>query len=419
MTTPPIRHGWDGRVRRLVLTRRRMALAFVAALVIALAPAPAGAGGVAGSMDSPLGVQLVPIATNVDSPVGITNAGDGSGRLFITLQGGQIIIWDGTQVLPTPFLDIDPIVQSGGEQGLLGLAFHPNYESNGYFYVDYTAIGGDTVIARYRVSASDPNVADPTSALILLQIDDPFSNHNGGNLLFGPDGYLYAGLGDGGSGGDPGDRAQDMTELWGKMLRIDVNDVAGGPPDCGGGSNYTIPADNPFVDGPGGGCDEIFQLGLRNPWRFSFDRLTGDLWIGDVGQDQWEEIDLAPAGSTAGRNWGWRCYEGMHPFNLAGCGPQSDYDFPILEYSHSLGCSITGGYRYRGTAFPGAQGTYVFSDACSGVVWGARQGGGGWVVKKIKDTPYSIVAFGEKEDGELCFTNNSPSGAVYCVVPSP
>jgi glucose/arabinose dehydrogenase len=389
-------------------------------LVIALAPAPARADRAAAPVDSPLAVQLVPIATNVDSPLGINNAGDGSGRVFITLQGGQIIIWDGTQVLPTPFLDIDPIVQSGGEQGLLGLAFHPDYKNNGYFYVNYSdTTGGDTVIARYKVSASDPNVADPTSALILLEIDQPFSNHNGGQLQFGPDGYLYIGMGDGGSGGDPGDRAQDMTELLGKMLRIDVNNVVGGPPDCGRGSNYTIPADNPFVDGPGGDCDEIFQVGLRNPWRFSFDRLTGDLFIGDVGQDLWEEVDYAPAGSTAGRNWGWRCYEGNHPFNLAGCGPESDYDFPILEYSHSLGCSVTGGYVYRGTAFPAAQGTYVFSDTCSGVVWGARQVGGGLVVKKIKDTPYSIVTFGETEEGELCFSHHDPSGTVFCVVPSP
>jgi glucose/arabinose dehydrogenase len=198
-----------------------------------------------------------------------------------------------------------------------------------------------------------------------------------------------------------------------------VNDVAGGQPDCGGGSNYTIPADNPFVDGPGGDCDEIFQLGLRNPWRFSFDRLTGDLFIGDVGQDVWEEIDYAPAGTTAGRNWGWRCYEGNHPFNLAGCGPESDYDFPILEYSHDLGCSVTGGYVYRGTAFPAAQGSYFFSDTCSGTLWRARQVGGGWVVKKMKDTFYQIATFGETEEGELCFSHHNNSGAVYCLVPSP
>ena len=185
------------------------------------------------------------------------------------------------------------------------MAFHPNYENNGYFYVNYTdTTGGDTVVARYRVSAGDPNVADPTSALILLEIDQPFSNHNGGQLQFGPDGYLYIGMGDGGSGGDPGDRAQDMTELLGKMLRIDVNDVVGSQPDCGGGSNYTIPADNPFVDGPGGDCDEIWHVGLRNPWRFSFDRLTGDMFIGDVGQDSGRKSTTQPAGSRGGKELG-------------------------------------------------------------------------------------------------------------------
>jgi glucose/arabinose dehydrogenase len=214
-----------------------------------------------------------------------------------------------------------------------------------------------------------------------------------------------------------------MTELLGKMLRIDVNDVVGSQPDCGGGSNYTIPADNPFVDGPGGDCDEIFQVGLRNPWRFTFDRLTGDMFIGDVGQDVWEEIDYAPAGTTAGRNWGWRCYEGNHPFNLSGCGPESDYDFPIGEYSHDMDrCSVTGGYVYRGTAMPpGAQGVYFFADNCTGEIFRARRVGDDWVFKLVKDTPYHIATFGETEDGELCFSNHAgPNpGAVYCVVPSP
>jgi glucose/arabinose dehydrogenase len=374
--------------------------------------------------DSPAALPLVPIATGLVKPVGITNAGDGSGRLFITLQDGRIVIWDGTQVLATPFLDIDPIVNSSGsEQGLLGLAFHPDYETNGYFYVNYTdTTGGDTVIARYSVSAN-PNVANPASALILMEIDQPFTNHNGGQLQFGPDGYLYIGMGDGGSAGDPGDRAQDLTELLGKMLRIDVDGVAGLPPDCGG-SNYTIPANNPFVDGPGGSCDEIWHLGLRNPWRFTFDRLTGDMFIGDVGQDSWEEVDRQPAASPGGQNWGWRCYEGNHPFNTTGCGPIGDYKFPIVEYPHSLGCSITGGYVNRGPAVPGIPaGTYLYSDFCSGRIWGARRAlSGTWKSFLLQDTPYNVSTFGETEGGELCFahddTSPQPTGIVFCILPS-
>jgi len=367
---------------------------------------------------------LTTIAPNLVKPVGITNAGDGSGRLFITLQDGKIIIWDGTQVLATPFLDIDPIVNSSGsEQGLLGLAFHPDYKSNGYFYVNYTDnTGGDTVIARYSVSAANPNVANPASALILMEIDQPFSNHNGGQLQFGPDGYLYIGMGDGGSAGDPFNNGQNLTKLLGKMLRIDVNGLVGQPPDCGG-SNYTIPSNNPFVDGLGGNCDEIWQLGLRNPWRFTFDRLTGDMYIGDVGQDSWEEVDRQPAGSAGGQNWGWRCYEGNHPFNTAGCGPISDYDGPIVEYSHSLGCSITGGYVYRGPVMPGlGQGTYVYADFCSGRVWGARQQAGKWRHLQLQDTPYMISSFGETEAGELCFTHDTtssaPTSSVLCALSS-
>jgi glucose/arabinose dehydrogenase len=374
--------------------------------------------------DTLLGVQLVPIATGLLKPVGITHAGDGSGRVFITLQDGRIIIWNGTQVLPTPFLDIDPIVNSTGtEQGLLGLAFHPDYESNGYFYVNYTdTTGGDTVIARYSVSAANPNVANPASAQVLMEVDQPFANHNGGQLQFGPDGYLYIGLGDGGSAGDPGNRAQDTTELLGKILRIDVDAGFGLPPDCGG-AHYTIPLGNPFVNGPGGDCDEIWQLGLRNPWRFSFDRLTGDLFIADVGQDVWEEINRQPAGSGGGENWGWRCYEGNHPYNPQGCGPLGDYDGPILEYSHNLGCAVIGGYVYRGAALPPvAQGAFFYGDYCSGRIWGARQQpGGNWVTVQLKDTQYSLSSFGETEAGELCFSHNPvlplPNGRVVCALP--
>ena len=230
-------------------------------------------------------IKAEPVITGLSSPVGITHAGDGSGRLFIVLQGGRIVIFDGVKILSSPFLDITSVVSSGGERGLLGLAFHPNYVGNGSFYVNYTNTAGDTVIARYSVSAN-PNQADPTSADILLTIPQPFSNHNGGQLHFGPDGYLYIGIGDGGSGGDPQNNGQHLGTLLGKILRIDVDK---GPP-------YAIPPDNPFF-GPGDGAlDEIWAWGLRNPWRFSFDRLTGDMFIGDVGQNSWEEVARITAG---------------------------------------------------------------------------------------------------------------------------
>jgi glucose/arabinose dehydrogenase len=413
MTTPPIRH-------RLHVLARRGVLALALPLV---AVALAQAADRTPASDTLLGTPFQTIAANLAHPDGITHAGDGSGRVFITLQDGKIVVWDGTHVLPAPFLDIDPLVNSTGtERGLLGLAFHPDYESNGYFYVDYTdTTGGDTVIARYQVSAADPNAADPASALILMELDQPFANHNGGQLAFGPDGYLYIGMGDGGSAGDPGNRAQDLTKPLGKILRIDVNG-GGLPADCGGGSNYTIPPDNPFVDGPGGNCDEIWQSGLRNPWRFSFDRLTGDLFIGDVGQDNWEEVDFQPAGSRGGANWGWRCYEGNHPFNTQGCGPAATYDFPIFEYSHAIGCAVVSGFVYRGSVLPpGAQGGYFFGDYCSGRVWIARQVSGSWAVQQVADTNLSISAFGETESGEVCVAHYGgvlgATGRVICALP--
>jgi glucose/arabinose dehydrogenase len=417
--------GLDGATRpEVIMTAyRKFLMSVLPLLALSVAGAADQPQATTPPTDMPGLPPLTPIAENLVKPVGITHAGDGSGRLFITLQDGEIVIWDGNEVLPTPFLDIDSIVNSGGsEQGLLGLAFHPDYEANGFFYVNYTDnTGADTVVARYSVSAADPNVANPNSAVMLMEIDQPFSNHNGGQLQFGPDGYLYIAMGDGGSAGDPGDRAQDLTERLGKMLRVDVNG-GGSPPDCGSGVNYTVPADNPFVDGPGGNCDEIWHLGLRNPWRFSFDRLTGDMFIGDVGQNAWEEVNFQPAASAGGENWGWRCYEGNHPFNTAGCGPAGDYDFPILEYPHSLGCSITGGYAYRGPAMPGlGQGTYLFADFCSGRVWGTRLQGGQWRRVQFGDTPYMISSFGETEAGELCFTHDDtsrqPTGIVFCMLP--
>ncbi len=347
-----------------------------------------------------------PVITGLTNPIAITNAGDGSARLFIALQNGRIIIHDGTRVLSPPFLDIASLISSGGEQGLLGVAFHPNYAANGFFFVNYTNRLGNTVIARYSVSA-DPNIADPNSAVQLLTIAQPFSNHNGGQLQFGPDGYLYIGMGDGGSGGDPQNNAQNLTTLLGKILRIDVDR----------GLPYAIPPDNPFRGTPGA-RNEIWSLGLRNPWQFSFDRLTGDLFIGDVGQRNWEEIDFQPANSSGGENYGWRLMEGNHCFNpLSGCN-SGGLTLPIIEYNHSVGCSITGGYRYRGTENQGLEGIYIYGDFCTGRIWGAiEDNSGGWMTTELLNTSFLISAFGEDENGEIYFAHYSDSdGAIFQIV---
>lgn len=330
-------------------------------------------------------------------------------RIFVTEQDGTIGIArpNGT-VLTTPFLDIDSLVNSsGGEQGLLGLVFHPNYKSNDYFYINYTNNQGNTVIARYSVSSTDSNLADPTSAQILLTVNQPYTNHNAGDLNFGPDGYLYFGLGDGGNGGDPQNRAQNPQVLLGKMLRIDVD----------GGTPYSIPPDNPFV-GDTNVLDEIWDIGMRNPWRFSFDRVTGDMWIGDVGQSQWEEVNLEPAGSPGGVNYGWRCYEGNHSYNSTGCQPVSAYTFPVYEYPHSNGgCSINGGFRYRGAQYGQLYGTYLFSDYCNGWIWGlVEQSPGNWSkVNLLNEEDYELVTFGEDRWGEV-YTGKRNKGIVYKIV---
>ncbi len=314
-----------------------------------------------------LELRAVRVAAELQLPVYATAPPGDAARLFIVLQRGQVRILKEGQLLANPFLDIDhlvPDISGWDERGLLGLAFHPAYASNGFFYVNYTALSGATVIARYSVSA-DPDVADPGSAAILLTIDQPFANHNGGTLAFGPDGYLYIGMGDGGSAGDPGDRAQDDGELLGKMLRIDVD----------GGAPYAIPPDNPYA-GPGLPRDEIWAKGLRNPYRFSFDRATGDLYIADVGQTAWEEVNFQPAGAPGGRNYGWRIMEGAHCYDPpAGC-PVAGLTLPVWEYDHDTGCSITGGVVYRGAAIPELQGHYFFSDFCTARIWAFRMQGG-------------------------------------------
>lgn len=355
-------------------------------------------------------IKAEPVVTGLSSPVGITHAGDHSGRLFIVLQGGRIVIFDGVQLLSPPFLDISPLVSFSGERGLLGLAFHPDYAHNGFFYVSYTdKADGHSVIARYSVSG-DPNEADPASAKILLTASQPFTNHNGGQLQFGPDGYLYIGLGDGGSGGDPGNRAQDLLLLLGKILRIDVDN----------GAPYEIPPDNPFVGNPDA-LGEIWAWGLRNPWRFSFDRLTGDMFIGDVGQNSWEEVDFQPASSTGGENYGWRLMEGNSCYNPATNCNNPTLTLPILVYDHSAGCSVTGGYRYRGSKNSDLYGLYLYGDYCSGLIWGAQEDGlGGWNTTVLLDTNFLISTFGEDESGEIYFAHlSATNGAVYQVVQSP
>jgi len=367
----------------------------------------------------PADLELSLLTASLIRPVAVAHAGDGSGRLFVVEQAGVIRIWDGATLLASPFLDITTLVDdTGGEQGLLGLAFHPSFASNGTFYVNYIRDPGPgldrTVIARYTVSAGDPNIADAASAQVILEIEQDFSNHNGGDLHFGPDGYLYIGMGDGGDAEDPNDRGQSLDTLLGKMLRIDVDAAPPpGPNDlCGLVAAYGIPADNPFAGGSGD-CDEIWALGLRNPWRWSFDRATGDLLIGDVGQGAREEIDFAPAASPGGENYGWSCREGELVQNFNPCLSGSPLTAPILTYSHGAGdCSVTGGYRYRGHRIAGLGGTYLYADFCTGRTWLATRGGGGtWSSSLWADLPFNPSAFGEDEAGELYLLDLA--GALY------
>jgi glucose/arabinose dehydrogenase len=291
-----------------------------------------------------------------------------------------------------PFLDVASRTSSGGERGLLGLAFSPSFTDDRRFFVNYTDPGGNTVVAEYRVSADDPGRADPASERVVLRIEQPYANHNGGGLAFGPDGLLWIGTGDGGSGGDPEGRAQRLDTLLGKFLRID--------PDPQDGAPYTVPADNPFV-GRDGARAEIWASGLRNPWRFSFDRATGDLWIGDVGQGAWEEIDVLRTGTAGGANLGWNVMEGSHCFEPAeGCDTDG-LVLPVAEYDHGQGCSVTGGVVYRGAAIPGLAGTYLFGDFCSGTIWGLDAAAGRPAARVLAATGLAIASFGEDEAGEL------------------
>jgi uncharacterized repeat protein (TIGR01451 family) len=365
-------------------------------------------------------ISLVQIASNLAQPIQVTHAGDGSGRLFVVERKGLIKIIKNGIVQGTPFLNIDPLVIDGGsEQGLLGLAFHPNYETNGFFYVYYTrdaassADDGDIVIARYKVSGGDPDVADPASALTILIVDRPdhlITNHNGGQLFFSPiDGYLYLGTGDGGGSNDPGDNAQDTAELLGKILRIDINS----------GSPYTIPLGNPFAGKPG--RDEIWAFGLRNPWRFSFDRANGDLYIGDVGQGVWEEIDYQAVGTPGGLNFGWDIREGPCPTGQQQpcTAAPSQFTDPIAYYQQPSGgnAAVTGGFVYRGNIYPSLVGHYFYADYISGQIWAITKSGSSWTTpQQVFDASFLISAFGEDEAGELYVVNYGSNGKIWRIV---
>jgi glucose/arabinose dehydrogenase len=353
--------------------------------------------------------KLTRIAAGLNSPVYVTGAGDATGRVFIVEQVGRIRVVKSGVLLPAPFLDIRSLVASGGERGLLSVAFHPQFKSNGVFVVDYTRASstpanvGDTVIARYTAQPG-ADVADRSSAQVLLTINQPQPNHNGGLVKFGPDGLLYIGMGDGGNGSDigpghaPQGNGQSLTTLLGKILRIEVG--ATGP--------YTLPAGNPNLGA--GARKEIWAYGVRNPWRFSFDRATGDLYIGDVGQGSWEEIDFQPSGAKGGANYGWPYWEGTHRFRAGAVRPGDTK--PVAEYSHAGGrCSVTGGYVYRGARIPALSGYYVFADYCSGMLMTLVRFGGKWRLSAVRPTSYSISSFGEDDDGELYLADHN--GAVY------
>ncbi|CAN5393139.1 hypothetical protein BH10BAC2_BH10BAC2_49810 [soil metagenome] len=356
-------------------------------------------------------LTFTPFISNLSVPVDIKNATDGSNRLFIVQQSGAIRVYKNGTLLTRPFLNVSSIIKyNGGEEGLLSLAFPPDYKQTGYFFIYYNAANENVTLARYHVSSSNPDVADPASGVILFSYPKPggFGNHNGGCLQFGKDGYLYSSIGDGGSGGDPFANAQNLSSPFGKILRLDVKMI--------NAPYYKIPAGNPFKNNPNA-LGQIWMLGLRNTWRWSFDRQTGDTWIGDVGQDLWEEVDYRTTANAAGANFGWRCYEANAAYNTDSCRRKNKYVSPIFSYQHDVangGASVTGGYVYRGNKFPTLRGYYICADYISANAWKIiSNGAGGWNVSIQANVPASIVSFGEDESGELYAS--SLSGTIYSV----
>ncbi|MDH5527063.1 MAG: PQQ-dependent sugar dehydrogenase [Nitrospirota bacterium] len=370
---------------------------------------------------APMALALEPVASGLSRPVFLTHSGAGDGRLFVVEQGGRIRVLDGRGGKAAVFADLRPMISGTGEErGLLGLAFHPQFKKNGQLFVYLTDRRGDILLARLNVTPKQPDRVDPASFKVLLRIDNPAPNHNGGMIAFGPDGYLYIGVGDGGGAGDPFENAQNSYSLMGKILRIDVNGDSEHP--------YRIPPDNPFLR-RNTHRPEIWALGLRNPWRFSFDRASGDLFIADVGQDHWEEVNFLPKGSEAGKDFGWNKMEGRHCFP-----PDSEFrdtksgrrqikkcdygEMPIVEYSHELGCSVTGGYVYRGSRVSGMDGVYLMGDYCSGAIWGVtprRDDPARFIMRPYLETDLRISSFGEGPDGEV-YVLDRKGGGVYQIV---
>ena len=347
-------------------------------------------------------IDAVPLVSGLARITEIAHAGDGTGRVFVVFKAGQIHILANGQLQPQPILDISAKVSQGSEQGLLGLAFHPQFGSNGWLYLNYTDSGGATVVARYQWDKGAATI-DSGSEVKLLTIEQPFINHNAGKIAFGPDGYLYIATGDGGDGGDPLNSGQQLNTLLGKILRIDVD----------GPFPYGIPPDNPFIKNPQA-RPEIWSYGLRNPWKFSFDRQSGDLFIADVGQNKWEEVNWAPAASNAGRNYGWRRMEGKDCFNPSSDCNDGGLTLPITVYDHDQGCSVTGGYLHRGGNDPALNNLYWYGDFCSGTIWSTHRVADEWQTTAQFQTPHRISTFGETEAGELLFAHfSSSAGAIY------